>query len=129
MKLFKFKRSTTAEEGIFYHQPSNKDLNRAKGAEDYLRLNPRQTLNVMFGWVQEMAAFLNMTNSTDATGANGTNITYSPNAIFVPFVVPTDLKIGMTSAYAVIFIIALLGNSLGLYVVLKKSSSSRATNF
>ena len=35
----------------------------------------------------------------------------------------------MTTAYAVIFIIALLGNTLGLFVVLKKSSqSTRVTN-
>ena len=34
----------------------------------------------------------------------------------------------MTSAYAVIFIIALFGNSFGLFLVFKKSSSSRVTN-
>ncbi len=34
----------------------------------------------------------------------------------------------MTSAYAVIFIIALLGNTLGLFVVFKKSSSPSVTN-
>ena len=39
-----------------------------------------------------------------------------------------DMKIGLTSAYAVIFIIALFGNSFGLFLALKKSSSSRITN-
>ena len=37
---------------------------------------------------------------------------------------PENIKIGMTTAYAVIFVIALLGNGLGLLVVLKKSSRS-----
>ena len=51
----------------------------------------------------------------------GTNSTGAPPA---PFIVPENIKIGMTTAYAVIFFIALLGNSLGLLVVLKKSSRS-----
>lgn len=38
------------------------------------------------------------------------------------------MKIGLTAAYAVIFIIALFGNSFGFFLVLKKSSSSRVTN-
>ena len=38
------------------------------------------------------------------------------------------MKLGITSAYAVIFIIALLGNSFGLFLVFKRSSSSRVTN-
>ena len=38
------------------------------------------------------------------------------------------MKIGMTSAYAVIFVIALFGNSFGLFVVLKKPSSTSVTN-
>lgn len=40
-------------------------------------------------------------------------------------VIPTELKIGMTVAYAVVFVIALFGNSFGLFVVLKKSSPGR----
>ena len=40
--------------------------------------------------------------------------------------IPENIKIGMTTAYAVIFIIALLGNSLGLLVVLKKSPRSNS---
>ena len=39
-----------------------------------------------------------------------------------------EFKIGITCAYAVIFTIAFLGNSFGLYVVLKKSSSTSVTN-
>lgn len=42
--------------------------------------------------------------------------------------ISSDYKIGLTVAYAVIFVIALPGNSLGLAVVLKKSSSSSVTN-
>ena len=45
-------------------------------------------------------------------------------ALPAPFIIPESIKIGMTAAYAVIFIISLLGNSLGLLVVLKKSSRS-----
>ena len=41
---------------------------------------------------------------------------------------PMDLKIGLTTAYAVIFLVALIGNSFGLFVVLKKSSSRSVTN-
>ena len=58
----------------------------------------------------------------------GTNLTYSANATILQFTFPTDIKIGMTVAYAVIFIIAFLGNSLGLKVVLTKSPSSSVTN-
>ena len=55
-----------------------------------------------------------------------TNIT-SPSP--PQFSIPVNVKIGMTTAYAVIFIIALLGNTLGLFVVLKKpSQSTRVTN-
>ena len=39
-----------------------------------------------------------------------------------------EFKFGLTCAYAVIFTIAFLGNSIGLYVVLKKSSSTSVTN-
>ena len=40
---------------------------------------------------------------------------------------PLDLKIGLTSAYVVIFLVALFGNSVGFYVVvIKKESSSRS---
>ena len=47
---------------------------------------------------------------------------------FTGSTLPADIKIGMTSAYALIFIVALFGNSFGLYVVLKKSKSTSATN-
>ena len=50
-----------------------------------------------------------------------TNSTGAPPAMFI---IPERIKIGLTTAYAVIFIIALLGNSLGLLVLLKKSSRS-----
>ncbi|KAL9983708.1 hypothetical protein ACROYT_G005925 [Oculina patagonica] len=59
-----------------------------------------------------------MSNASNGTGANATNAT-APLPFF-----PTNIKIGMTTAYAVIFIIALLGNTFGLLVVLKKSSRS-----
>ncbi|KAL9983703.1 hypothetical protein ACROYT_G005919 [Oculina patagonica] len=76
-----------------------------------------------------MAALLNTRNETVATGPNGTNITHRTNVTALQlFTFPTDIKIGMTSAYAVIFIIALLGNTLGLFVVFKKSSSPSVTN-
>ena len=42
--------------------------------------------------------------------------------------IPADTRIGITAAYAVIFVVALFGNSLGLFVVLKKSSSVNVTN-
>ena len=35
-----------------------------------------------------------------------------------------DIKIGMTTAYAMIFFIALFGNSVGLFIVLKKASTN-----
>jgi len=56
-----------------------------------------------------------------------TNITFIPPP---PFVIPQSVKIGMMTANAVVFIIALLGNTLCLFVVLKKSSaqSTRVTN-
>ena len=42
--------------------------------------------------------------------------------------VSTNFIIGMTAAYAIIFLVALFGNSFGLVVVLKKSSNKSATN-
>ena len=51
----------------------------------------------------------------------GTNSTGAPPAMRI---IPESIKIGMTTAYAVIFIIALFGNTFGLFVVLKKSSRS-----
>ena len=65
-----------------------------------------------------------------------TNITHSSNVTLLPpqpsrpgaVVIPLDLKIGVTSAYAVIFFAALFGNSVGFYVVLKKFSSNSVTN-
>ena len=65
-----------------------------------------------------------------------TNITHSSNVTLLPpqpsrqsaVVIPLDLKIGVTSAYAVIFFVALFGNSVGLYMVLKKFSSTSVTN-
>ena len=61
----------------------------------------------------------------------GTNSTQVPNLTTVPPPIggiPADVKIGITAAYAVIFVVALFGNSLGLFVVLKKSSSANVTN-
>ena len=53
----------------------------------------------------------------------GTNVTATATPL-QPGGIPADIKIGITSAYAVIFVIALFGNSFGLFVVLKKSSRS-----
>ena len=47
----------------------------------------------------------------------------------VPEGISQEFKYGITCAYAVIFTIAFLGNSIGLYVVLKRSSSTCVTNF
>ena len=58
----------------------------------------------------------------------GTNSTQAPNVTAVPPPIggiPADIKIGITAAYAVIFVVALFGSSLGLFVVLKKSSSAK----
>jgi len=55
-----------------------------------------------------------------------TNITFPPPP---PFFIPEGIKIGMTKENKMIFNIALLGKTLGLFVVLKKSShSTRVTN-
>ena len=64
-----------------------------------------------------------MKQCTSSISFLATNSTGAPPAPFNG-IVPESIKIGMTTAYAVIFIIALLGNSLGLLVVLKKSSRS-----
>ena len=61
-----------------------------------------------------------------------TNITHASNVTILPpqpdsVGIPLDLKIGLTSAYVVIFLVALFGNSVGFYVVvIKKESSSRS---
>ena len=61
-----------------------------------------------------------------------TNITHASNVTLLPpqpdsVGIPLDLKIGLTSAYVVIFLVALFGNSVGFYVVvIKKESSSRS---
>ena len=52
---------------------------------------------------------------------SATNSTVAPPP---QFFIPVSIKIGMTTAYVVIFIIALFGNTFGLFVVLKKSSRS-----
>ena len=55
-----------------------------------------------------------------------TNITHASN-VTDRVGIPLVLKIGLTSAYVVIFLVALFGNSVGFYVVLiKKESSSRS---
>ena len=51
-----------------------------------------------------------------------TKVLPDQNSVTTKLLYPTGLKIGMTLAYAVIFVFALLGNSFGLFVVLKKSS-------
>ena len=58
-----------------------------------------------------------------------TNITHALNVTLRPpqpdsVGFPLDLKIGLTSAYVVIFLVALFGNSVGLYVTLNKKESS-----
>ena len=64
----------------------------------------------------------------------GTNITTAssggPNPQQSTGGIPINInvKIGLTTAYAVIFLVALIGNSFGLFVVLKKSSSRSVTN-
>ena len=62
----------------------------------------------------------------------GTNSTQVPNLTAVPppigRIPAAGIKIGITAAYAVIFVVALIGNFLGLFVVLKKSSSASVTN-
>ena len=64
-----------------------------------------------------------------------TNITHASNVTLLPpqpdsVGIPLDLKIGLTSAYVVIFLVALFGNSVGFYVVVikKESSSTSVTN-
>ena len=58
-----------------------------------------------------------------------TNITHASN-VTDSVGIPLDLKIGLTSAYVVIFLVALFGNSVGFYVVVikKESSSTSVTN-
>ncbi|XP_073240380.1 galanin receptor 2a-like [Porites lutea] len=71
----------------------------------------------------------------NSSGLNETNITHASNVTPLPpqadsVGFPLDLKIGLTSAYVVIFLVALFGNSVGFYVVLikKESSSTSVTN-
>ena len=54
----------------------------------------------------------------------GTHILHRPTVATPWFALPADARIRLTLAYSVIFFIALLGNTLGLFVVLKKSSRS-----
>ena len=54
----------------------------------------------------------------------GTHILHRPTVARPWFAFPADVRIRLTLAYTVIFLIALLGNTLGLFVVLKKSSRS-----
>ena len=64
-------------------------------------------------------------------GTNTTHTDHIQNFTAAPSqsgVVSTNFVIGMTAAYTVIFLVALFGNSFGLFVVLKKSSSRIATN-
>ena len=64
-------------------------------------------------------------------GTNTTHTDHIQNFTVTPShsgVVSTNFVIGMTAAYIVIFLVALFGNSFGLFVVLKKSSSRSATN-
>ena len=58
-----------------------------------------------------------------------TNITHASN-VTDSVGIPLDLKIGLTSAYVVIFLVALFGNSVGFYVMVikKESSSTSVTN-
>lgn len=69
-----------------------------------------------------MPSYFGMANDTHPTNANETKVLPDQNSVTTKLLYPTGLKIGMTLAYAVIFVFALLGNSFGLFVVLKKSS-------
>jgi len=60
-------------------------------------------------------------NSTDSTSIR-TNTTSAGNIFSV------ETKIGLISAYIIIFILALFGNSIGLYVVCSKKPSRRITD-
>ena len=61
-------------------------------------------------------------------GTNVTQTTSVSDAPAQPGGFSSEFKIGMTVAYVVIFLVALVGNSFGLAVVLRKSSSSSITN-
>ena len=62
-------------------------------------------------------------SSLETNITHASNVTLlSPQQDSVGF--PLDLKIGLTSAYVVIFLVALFGNSVGFYVVLIKKESS-----
>jgi len=75
---------------------------------------------------------LNTTNHINSQGTDGTYFNHELNATIQrnqsTAVMSTNVKIGMTSAYVIIFIIALLGNSLGLVVVSKKTPFNSVTN-
>ena len=64
-------------------------------------------------------------------GKNNTHDVYFQNVTTAPLQssgFSTHFIIGMVAAYSVIILVALFGNSFGLFVVLKKSSSKSATN-
>ena len=64
-------------------------------------------------------------------GTNSTQVVNIQNVTTAPTQsgdVSTNFIIGMTAAYAVIFLVALFGNSFCLFVALKKSSSKRTRN-
>ena len=63
-------------------------------------------------------------------GTNTTPAVHQNDTIALPQSggVSTNFIIGITAAYVVIFLVALFGNSFGLFVVLKKSLSKNATN-
>ena len=58
---------------------------------------------------------------------NVTQFLNSTSPLTQPLDISAHFKIGFVSAYVVIFLISLFGNSLGLFVVLRKSSSRSAT--
>ncbi|XP_068739258.1 neuropeptide SIFamide receptor-like [Montipora capricornis] len=67
-----------------------------------------------------------MNGTNNGTETKGTSESSSTRQ--VPGYLSSNAQIGLTSAYAVTFLIAFFGNSFGLFVVLKKSSR-RVTNF
>lgn len=77
-----------------------------------------------------MSAPVNMANDSVAATENATNVTPGPKSPVPQFTspFPSDYVTSMTAAYALIFIIALSGNSVGLFVALKKSTATNVTN-
>ncbi|CAH3026023.1 unnamed protein product [Porites evermanni] len=104
----------------------------------YILLNEkfRQKFQATLHNLLQFGSSKNNCSDTNLFGSSlETNITHASNVTPLPpkpdsVDIPLDLKIGLTSAYVVIFLVALFGNSVGFYVVLikKESSSTSVTN-